>query len=183
LMATSRPSAVRCSKPRRFPFDDFGLARGNLRERCKGLIQGQNGSSGALDRRAVLSRFTCERCRRACLRRGVRAASTRMRGIICAAIAKTARAAAIRPWSRPPAAGKPHRPRRLSGACCPGARSSYTGEPCATIRDIPAPTRSASRLRAASSPPLHAFINVAISAADPSMDSAFFPQAKKYTGP
>src|SRR5690349_15796821 len=61
----------------------------------------------------------------------------------------------------------------------PCARSSYIGEPCATIRDIPARTRFASRLRAASSRPLHAFINVAISAADPSMDQRVLPAGKK----
>jgi hypothetical protein len=41
-------------------------------------------------------------------------------------------------------------------------------------------TRSASRPRAASSPPLQAFNKAVISAEDPSIDSAFFPRQKIY---
>jgi hypothetical protein len=63
----------------------------------------------------------------------------------------------------------------------PGAelRKAASAFPVAVVRE-----RAASPAGwAASSPLLQAFNNAVISAEDPSIDSAFFPQAKKYTRP
>jgi hypothetical protein len=90
-------------------------------------------SGGAGDKTAVSSMFTLgDPPRRFCEPRAS-TASTKMRRIICAAMAKDCDAPAIPRWSRLPHADRLHGLTKKLGGCCPGVHSSDTGGPTGAI--------------------------------------------------
>ena len=69
-------------------FHDFGLARRDLRECGKCVVERDHGTIGLGEMTAVSSKFTCTAPAPRLWEPRARAASTRMRRIICAAMAK-----------------------------------------------------------------------------------------------